>query len=330
MSASEEPAWLQAEPCGVDGTGPVVYVYGGDWDIVVSRADLESGTPTGDLIRSGQATMKIRRSLCILVGGLTFCVLALVLHGYIQRHRVPAAEDVSVAEGCVRILCAGDSITADSYPKRLQDRLEKAGLSAQVLNAGIPGHTSTEYLDYMTSSSILSKVNPHVVLLQLGTNDVRVDFNRVSTQQCIKNMRAIIGLVRAHRNPDGGAPMLFIATVPPIVVNGFPFTAASRRRIKREINPAIKELAKAFDLPVNDNCALFEKRPHLLPDIHPSQEGYQAMADQWFEVMVGVLGRAFFSDTAATKQAAPPVPAVCSGAVWPHRITAARSPPAPA
>jgi len=250
--------------------------------------------------------MKVRQSLCLSVGGLILCALALALDNSIQRHRGPVGEGIFVAEGCVRILCAGDSITADSYPKRLQDRLDEAGLRAQVVNAGILGHTSTEYLDYVTSSSILSRVNPHIVLLQLGTNDVRADCNRVSTQHFVTNMRAIIALIRAHRNPNGGAPILFIATVPPIVATGFPFTGASRRRITDEINPAIMDLARGTDLPVNDIHALFEKRPHLLPEIHPSQEGYQAMANHWFEVMVRALGRGFFSDTAATQHAAPP------------------------
>ncbi len=200
---------------------------------------------------------------------------------------LPRVSEGSPAEGGPLIVaCAGDSITADSYPQRLEKKFKEASASVRVINAGIPGFTSREYLRYLKSENLLVKTNPHLFLLQLGTNDVRSGRNHVPTDEFVQNMKAIIELAISHENPDGSHPQVLLSTVPPIVVASRTFTEDSPRRVREEINPAIKRLAEEFTIPLVDTYQLFLDHPELLPEIHPSQQGYQAMADNWFELLL--------------------------------------------
>lgn len=182
------------------------------------------------------------------------------------------------------VLCMGDSITAGSYPRRLQARFREAAPELEVVNAGIPGYTSAEYLQYMKSEKLLATSKPKMVLLQLGTNDVRRRFllRATTTAQFETNMRTLIAAILSHRNPDGKAPLLLVATVPPVRPTFFAFTRDSVRRVVEKINPAIRRIAEENGLPLVDNFSLFTHHPDFLPGIHPSEEGYQALADNWY------------------------------------------------
>jgi lysophospholipase L1-like esterase len=69
------------------------------------------------------------------------------------------------------------------------------------------------------------------------------------------------------------------------------FDAASRRRVVEEINPAIRRLAQERGLPVVDTYELFVRHPEWLPEIHPNENGYRAMARQWFERLEPLVRR---------------------------------------
>lgn len=185
------------------------------------------------------------------------------------------------------ILCAGDSITAGSYPSRLQARFREVGIAVQVVNAGIPGYTSADYLRYMKSRDLLAATNPKMVLLQLGTNDVRRRFLVASAPagQFEKNMRSLVAAILLHRDPDGKAPLLLLATVPPVRPTPFAFTRTSAHRVVEEINPAIRRLAEENALPLVDNFSLFTHHPDYLSGIHPNEEGYRALADNWYRAI---------------------------------------------
>jgi lysophospholipase L1-like esterase len=114
------------------------------------------------------------------------------------------------------VLCAGDSITAGPYPVRLQHRLEESGYRFQVVNAGVTGNTSGEYLAFLRRSRVLERTDPRWVLLQIGTNDVRIDGDSTPTGRFRENLEAILDLVSRHRNPDGSSPRVLLATIPPV------------------------------------------------------------------------------------------------------------------
>jgi lysophospholipase L1-like esterase len=183
------------------------------------------------------------------------------------------------------VLCAGDSITAADYPRFLRQRLNQDGILAKVLNYGRSGHTSGEYLAFLSKNTImLSEEHPDFILIQLGTNDVREDQDNTSAAQFADNMTHIIKIFQKFKTRSGKAPQCLIATIPPIPENStFPFTEHSQQRVQNEINPTIRKMANEEGLVLVDNYSPFLDQPVLLPEVHPSQEGYRRLAQNWYD-----------------------------------------------
>lgn len=188
------------------------------------------------------------------------------------------------------VLCAGDSLTASGYPDELQKEFEKAKVTATVVNRGVNGHTSGEYLSFMKRNDMLRKENPDAVLLMLGTNDVRVDRDFTKTDAFIGNMNEIIMMIKRYSNREGKAPTILISTIPPIPADPpSTFNEQSIQRVKDEINPAIETIARQHALIMVDNYRLFSGHMDLLSDVHPTQEGYELMAKNWYNHLVNVV-----------------------------------------
>jgi len=124
------------------------------------------------------------------------------------------------------------------------------------------------------------------VLLQLGTNDVRIDSDHLATNKFINNMKQIIHKFKTHKNKDMSHPKIFLSTIPPIIIK-IPkfFNENSALRVEKEINPAIIKIGREEGCPVLDNHKLFVENPFLLPEIHPNEDGYKAMAKNWFNML---------------------------------------------
>jgi lysophospholipase L1-like esterase len=191
------------------------------------------------------------------------------------------------------ILCAGDSLTAQAYPRHLGRIARAAGLRTRVLNYGRSGFTSGEYLRFLRNKNgAIAAERPDAILLLLGTNDVRVDGDRTSTPDFEKNMNAILDIFQDFRARSGRAPVILVASVPPVSEDsGFPFSAESSRRVREEINPLLKRIAEKRAIPLVDHYSLFVRSPRLLPGIHPSEEGYREMAANWFRALKPYLPR---------------------------------------
>ncbi len=190
------------------------------------------------------------------------------------------------ADPQIVILAAGDSITAASYPAHLQTLFDATGLKVRVVNAGVKGHTSGEYLAYLRRNDVVRRTAPDVVLLQLGTNDVRIDGDHTETPRFSRQMGEILDLVAAQRSARGRPPVVFLSTIPP-VPGPVPrhFDRSSMQRVGEEINPAIRRLARERGLGLVDTYELFRRHPAWLPDVHPTEDGYRAMARQWFDLL---------------------------------------------
>ena len=59
--------------------------------------------------------------------------------------------------------------------------------------------------------------------------------------------------------------------------------------MKEEINPTIEKLAMEWNLHLVNNYQLFLDRNELLPDIHPTEEGYKIMSDNWFKHLLNII-----------------------------------------
>ncbi|MCJ7613056.1 MAG: SGNH/GDSL hydrolase family protein [Candidatus Aminicenantes bacterium] len=193
----------------------------------------------------------------------------------------------------VIILCAGDSLTEQGYPRFLQRIMRRDGIRARVLNYVRSGFTSGQYLRYARDrTNELSSCRPDYILLQLGTNDVRLDGDRTPTARFEQNMKDIIALFRDFRTRQDRPSLIFLAAIPPVPENSaYPFSSESSRRVKDEINPVLKRLAQEAAVPLVDNYALFVRLPRLLPDIHPSEEGYRELAMSWYRALGPYLPR---------------------------------------
>jgi lysophospholipase L1-like esterase len=185
------------------------------------------------------------------------------------------------------ILCAGDSLTEEGYPPFLERALKGEGIRAKVLNYGKSGHTSGEYLRFLREQKTeMAENQPDFILLQLGTNDVRTDRDRTSAEEFYVNMKEIIRLFRDFRTRSGKTPIILLATIPPVPEETpFPFAPVSATRVVKEINPLIQKLAQEETLSHVDNFSVFLDRPLLLTEVHPSDQGYEAMAKNWYNAL---------------------------------------------
>lgn len=200
---------------------------------------------------------------------------------------------VPALNGLPVILCAGDSITAASYPKHLKKLMLRDGFPVQVINAGVKGDSTAEYIRFLERSRIIERTDPNWVLLQLGTNDLRIDSHATTTEQFRKNLEAILDRIGRHRNKNGSFPRIILATIPPIPIEvRWHFNSGSRRRVEAEINPAIRDIARRRGLILAEIHALFAGRPDLLPEIHPSEEGYRVLAAAWHRILVPLVSSA--------------------------------------
>ncbi|NIM90509.1 MAG: hypothetical protein GTO17_06130 [Candidatus Aminicenantes bacterium] len=197
----------------------------------------------------------------------------------------------SVPPSGIIILCAGDSITEADYPYFLHKILKKEGIMAKVLNYGQIGFTSGEYLDFLRNDqNTLASEQPDFILLQLGTNDVRFDHDSTSGEEFYSNMKEIIKIFRGFRNRSGKKSEILLATIPPIPEGSlFPFTSESQTRVTKEINPYLKKISDEEKVILVDNYTPFVQSPHLLPEVHPSREGYRHLAQNWYDALKPLL-----------------------------------------
>ncbi len=180
------------------------------------------------------------------------------------------------------VLCLGDSITESewgNYPTHLNKLFVKNKIACTAISRGIPGNTSGEYLKYFSKSKDMKKFKPKMVVIMLGTNDVRVDYDRTTTDQFKKNMSGIINIIKAYEKKRETKIDIYLCTIPPIFKADLnTFTKESIRRVEEEIVPAIEELSVEHNLQLIDMHSVFQRNRDLLPGIHPSPGGYYKMA----------------------------------------------------
>lgn len=174
-----------------------------------------------------------------------------------------------------RVLMYGDSLTAglgvsksEAYPALLQKKADEAGLSVQIVNAGVSGDTTAGGLRRL-NWNLRQKVD--VFVLALGAND---GLRGIKHDETRANLKAIIDGVR-KKNPEVRILLLGM-TLPPNLgaeyVRGF-------EKIFHEL--AEQEKIPLMPFLLKDVAAVPEL--NQADGIHPTAKGHGIMANNVWE-----------------------------------------------
>ncbi len=268
-----------APPSGMDRANkPVVIETGAESESVVQPGQL---TGTGGLVKTGTGTL-------LLVGSNDFSGPTVVRSGTLKLGRAPLPEDL-------RIMPMGDSITyGDKGPdagyrgplfkllKPLAAGFTYVGSLATVqANLSLPadqhrheGHSGWTAAQ-LTAGNFLAPgngVDPDVILLQIGTNDLLGGGYRPQLQS---NLETLLTQLSSNRP----SARIILATLPP----------STKRKGVAEYNTMVLTVAATFHaagkkITLCDNNSNFPAEG-LADGTHPNEIGYQWLAKQWLSAL---------------------------------------------
>ena len=210
-------------------------------------------------------------------------LLSLVLSfSMIAGSQLNAQDAPAITDGKpVKLSCVGDSITGGfgvtkgmSWPDQISKML---GGNCEVGNFGLGGtylraYQSTEY--YLNAK----KFNPDVVVIMLGTNDVRPLAWKNSKPNFIANYMVMI----KEFSELPTKPRIFICDPPTITEPD-----GSEENIL-ELIPLMDEVAKQTKVGVIDIHGAFKGKAELIPDkIHPNDAGQTLIATTVYKALTG-------------------------------------------
>ena len=196
------------------------------------------------------------------------------------------------AEGVIRMLAFGDSITAGlekdldagdhwltpGYTSYLQDSYSERIAPVEVIQEGKSGEDSAQGLVRLPGLLQLYTDLDYVLILE-GTNDINV--NALVPEITAANLGRMVDMVR-----EAGAIPVLGTLLPRFDTDG------NKGARAEEISDAIYPMARLRGVTLCDFQALFPPRPLLFSDfrLHPNQEGYELMAGLWLGALVTFQG----------------------------------------
>lgn len=182
-----------------------------------------------------------------------------------------------------QILFFGNSLTAgyglrdatsESFPALIQQKIKKAGIPFEVINAGLNGDTSAgglNRLDYWLSRPI------DVFVLELGINDI---MRGIPPPATFRNLQAIIIKVKT-KYPD--CKLALMGMELPRFIPGPMASAFSA------IFPKLADIYHIAFFPFFLQGVAGVPHLNLNDRIHPSAKGYQVIADKVWPVLKPLL-----------------------------------------
>ena len=202
-------------------------------------------------------------------------LLALWLIAWVIGHSSAAVAD----DHRPRIVAFGDSLTAglgvaaeESYPARLQRRLDEQGLRYRVINAGVSGDTTAggvRRVDWVLKS------RPVLVILELGGNDGLRGLNLDETKA---NLERII-----KRCQDASVTVILAGMKLP------PNYGAEYTKGFEAIYPALAKQYRLTLIPFFLDGVAGSASLNQADGIHPTSEGYRIIADKVMETVKPLL-----------------------------------------
>lgn len=220
---------------------------------------------------------------------IVLCTISLVIILITASLPVGAQE----SDALKRILILGDSLTdgfdvarEDSYPARLQEKVDAHRLPYEVINAGLSGDTSAgglRRLDWLLRAPV------DVLVLALGANDGLRGFPPSQTEE---NLEQIILKVKSS-NPQVRILLLGMLA-PPNMGDEFSTTFAA-------VYPAVAKKHSTAFMPFLLQDVAAEPTLNLEDGIHPNEAGYQRIADNIWPYLLPLLSKPEASVSATAK-----------------------------
>lgn len=236
----------------------------------------------------GRNTSSVIRHAFLLLAALATACLAL------GACDAPTTEQRRQPES-IRVACIGDSITfglgirdrsRDSYPSQLAAML---GNGWEVRNFGVSGATLLKKGDYpywrMREYREALEFLPHVVIIQLGTNDTW-SWNWKYRKEFARDYLALIESFEKL----GTKPRIYLCSIIPAYRGK---DGAADPLIRNELFPRIQGIARSKYLPVIDLYHVFEGKQDLFADpLHPNEQGARLMAETVYRAVKEAQGLA--------------------------------------
>ena len=180
-----------------------------------------------------------------------------------------------IKRGPIGVLFVGDSITAGWL--RHKELLAKTSAPLEVANFGISGDRTQHVLWRLQNGELDITPPPKVVVLMIGTNNVRRD----APEEIAKGVEAIVKLIR-EKLPT--TKLLLLGVLPMGVDPADRRVAVDREKVTK-LNAILKTLAKEPDVVFHDMGAKFlapdgKTSDAMRPDgVHLEPRGYEIWAE---------------------------------------------------
>jgi acyl-CoA thioesterase-1 len=178
-----------------------------------------------------------------------------------------------------RIVAFGDSLTAglgvateDTYPARLQRRLDEQGLRYRVINAGVSGDTTAGGLRRV---EWVLKSHPDMVILELGGND---GLRGLNVQETKANLEQII-----QRCQEASVTVILAGMKLP------PNYGADYTKAFEAIYPALAKRYRVPLIPFFLDGVAGSASLNQADGIHPTSEGYRIITEKVLEQITPLL-----------------------------------------
>lgn len=160
------------------------------------------------------------------------------------------------------------------YPAALQTLLSAVLGPTTVLNSGVGGETTAQGLARIRS--VIRSEQPDSLLLMEGTNDVTfaIDDNTIAfnLQQMIEGAQL-----------EKAGILTFLGLLIPRVEPGDGFEGPGNEHTER-VNALLPSVAETTGSTLVDTHTALDNQPALFSDhVHPTEEGYEVLAQAWFE-----------------------------------------------
>lgn len=237
--------------------------------------------------------------------------------------------DIKTNPRYIKLMPLGDSMTdgftsVGAYRVALCNRLEKNDYSQYVdfvgsnvggdcydnSHAGFTGIAIDPIAESISGGrsgiselvpSLMADNSPDVVLMQIGTNDILSIYDLDNADKRLKNLCNMI----LDALPTDG--MLFVATIPVMdatvetYISPEFFTVGSMDKYVEDYNEKVRAVvaelsAHGKNITLIENNKLLTKSD-LCDGVHPTEEGYAKIGENWYDIVVDYIGLRSFEQT---------------------------------